>query len=169
MVTFTGGPLDAETAKTFQVRFTPPATPGDVPVKIVQTCEQGQLDWIEVAEAGEPEPEHPAPVLKVTEGVPTPAEERTDHDHDAAGSSSDDHDPEDHDAAAGAARGHEADDAEHGGDAAGADHDAGREAATDDDSGSNAPLFIGIGAAVVVVGVGAALYLRSRRGDAPAG
>lgn len=69
VVTFTGGPLDAETAKVFKIAFTVPNTPGEVPVKIIQTCEEGSIEWIQVAEAGGAEPEHPAPLLTITAGT----------------------------------------------------------------------------------------------------
>ena len=63
VVSFKGGPLGADTAQTFQARFTPPAKAGDVAVKLIQTCEKGELSWIEVAKAGQPEPENPAPMV----------------------------------------------------------------------------------------------------------
>lgn len=124
------GPLDPDTAQTFQVRFTPPAQAGDVAVKLIQTCEKGELDWIEVTKAGEPEPEHPAATLNITGGTPTAADETPEHDHDA-------------------------------------DRAVRPTTEVNDDSSSNTPLLVGIGAAVVVVGAGVALYLRSRGGGTP--
>lgn len=49
---------------------------GDIRFPIIQTCEVGELDWIEVAEEDAAEPEHPAPTMKVTAGAPS-AEELT--------------------------------------------------------------------------------------------
>ena len=78
VVTFEGGPLDAETPQAFEVTFTAPEEAGEVPVKIIQTCEEGSIDWIEVAAEGGEEPEHPAPILTITAGAPT-GEEGGDH------------------------------------------------------------------------------------------
>ena len=36
---------------------------------VLQTCEVGETNWNEVADAGEEEPEHPAPVVAVTEAT----------------------------------------------------------------------------------------------------
>lgn len=74
VVTFAGGSLPDGTEQGFQVSFTAPQTPGEVPVKIIQTCEVGSLEWIEEEVEGQPEPEHPAPVLAITAGAPTGAE-----------------------------------------------------------------------------------------------
>jgi uncharacterized protein YcnI len=142
VVTFSGGTLPATQEKAFKVSFTPPDKPGDVLVKIVQTCEKGSLSWIEVTPPGGEEPDHPAPVLKLTDGPPTAAELKppADDDADAGGHG--------HDAAAPVSTS-----AENGG--------------SPDSSGSsdssNAPLIAGVVAAVVVVGGGAFLLLRSRR------
>ncbi len=71
---------------------------------VLQTCEVGETNWNEIAEAGEEEPEHPAPVVAVTEatgdehGHGTASDESAaseEHDHtteasDAAASGSDD-------------------------------------------------------------------------------
>lgn len=81
-----GGSLDAETEGTFAVELTA-TTPGDFEIPMVQTCEVGELAWIQSEIEGQPEPDHPAPVLRVT-GDAVPAEpeahdESTGH-HDAA-------------------------------------------------------------------------------------
>ena len=73
-VTFTGGDLDAETADTFAITFTAPATPGTIYFPIVQTCVVGETAWIEIPVAGATEPEHPAPALLITDGPPTSAD-----------------------------------------------------------------------------------------------
>jgi uncharacterized protein YcnI len=71
---FTGGPLAADQEDHFDISFTAPSTPGDIHFKVIQTCEQGDLAWIEVAEEGAAKPEHPAPTIKITQGPPTSAD-----------------------------------------------------------------------------------------------
>jgi uncharacterized protein YcnI len=145
VVTFSGGPLPATKEKAFTVSFTPPDKPGDALVKIVQTCENGSLSWIEVTPPGGEEPDHPAPVLKLTDGPPTAADLQPEADPDA-------------DAGAGAGAG------EHGHDAAAPASTSSEHAGSDSsDDSSNAPLIAGVVAAVVVVGGGALLLFRSRR------
>jgi uncharacterized protein YcnI len=73
---FTGGPLAADEEDHFDISFTAPAQAGDIRFPVIQTCEQGELAWIEVAEEGAEEPEHPAPTIKITQDPPT-AEELT--------------------------------------------------------------------------------------------
>jgi len=160
VVTFAGATLPNDKEMAFQVTFTAPDEPGEVPVKIVQTCEEGSLDWIEVQADGEAEPEHPAPVLTITEGAPTGDEGG--HDHDAAGA--DDHD---HDATETTEAGH--DHAEESTSTTLAAHD---EAASDsDDSSSTGAIIAGVAVAVVVIGGGGYLISRNRKGssgtDAP--
>lgn len=71
VLTFSGGPLDADTAESFSITFTAPATPTTLLFPTVQKCTDGEIAWIAVAAEGQPEPEHPAPALKVTAGPPT--------------------------------------------------------------------------------------------------
>ena len=71
---FKGGPLAADQKDQFDITFTAPTQPGDVRFPVIQTCEQGELAWIEVAAEGAAEPEHPAPTIKVTAGPPTAAD-----------------------------------------------------------------------------------------------
>lgn len=149
VVTFEGGPLDAETPQAFVVSFTAPDQAGDVPVKIIQTCEEGSIDWIEVAAEGGEEPDHPAPILTITEGAPT-GEEGTDH-HAEEGTTETteaDHHAEEGEAAEGTEAGE-------------SDGDA------DDDGGSSAPWLIG-GVLVVAAG-GVGFYLATRKKDGPSG
>lgn len=163
VVTFVGGSVADGTEATFEVAFTAPAEPGDVPVKIIQTCAEGVNEWIQVQADGEPEPESPAPVLTITEGAPTGGD--TEHGHDEATTTTSEH-GHDEEASTTVA------DAEHGHDeevtttvavsTTGADDDG------DDDSSSSAPLVIGGIAALVVIGGGGALYARSRKQDAEA-
>lgn len=71
VVEFSGGPLAADQEDHFDISLTAPARAGEVRFPIIQTCQQGELAWIEVETEGGAEPEHPAPVLKITEGTPT--------------------------------------------------------------------------------------------------
>ncbi len=73
-VEFMGGSLDAATADHFDITLTVPAQAGDLHFPAIETCEKGELDWIEIAAEGAAEPEFPAPTLKVTEGPPTSAD-----------------------------------------------------------------------------------------------
>jgi uncharacterized protein YcnI len=76
VVTFSGGKLDAATKDDFAVQVTAPATAGTQYIPVVQTCEKGALNWVEIPKEGAAEPEHPAAGLKITAGAPT-AEELT--------------------------------------------------------------------------------------------
>lgn len=73
---FAGGPLAPDQEDHFDITFTAPTQPGDIRFPVIQTCEKGELAWIEVAVDGQAEPEHPAPTIKITAGPPT-AEELT--------------------------------------------------------------------------------------------
>lgn len=71
VVRFSGGSLGADTPDAFAIIFTAPTSPGTVNFPIVQKCEVGETAWIEVAAEGQPEPEHPAATLEITQGPPT--------------------------------------------------------------------------------------------------
>jgi len=71
---FKGGPLAPDQEDHFDISFTAPTTAGDIKFPIIQTCEQGEIAWIEIPAAGAAEPENPAPTIKITEGPPTSAE-----------------------------------------------------------------------------------------------
>jgi uncharacterized protein YcnI len=73
---FAGGPLGPDEEDHFDISFTAPATEGDISFPVIQTCEQGEIAWIEPMVEGAEEPEHPAPTIKVTADAPT-AEELT--------------------------------------------------------------------------------------------
>ena len=73
-IEFKGGPLDAATADHFDVTLTVPAQAGDLHFPAIETCQKGEIAWIEIPAEGAPEPELPAPTLKVTEGPPTSAD-----------------------------------------------------------------------------------------------
>src|SRR4029079_18952249 len=71
---FTGGPLAAEQEDHFDISFTAPTTAGDIHFPVIQTCDVGEIAWIEIPAEGAAEPENPAPTIKITEGPPTSAE-----------------------------------------------------------------------------------------------
>jgi uncharacterized protein YcnI len=85
-ITFSGGSQDAETPAVFSITFTAPSTAGEIYFPILQTCAEGENDWLEIPDASGTEPETPAPAVLVTEGAPT-AEQLTppaDDDDDEA-------------------------------------------------------------------------------------
>jgi len=71
---FTGGPLAADQEDHFDISFTAPTTAGDIHFPVIQTCDVGEIAWIEIPAEGAAEPESPAPTIKITEGPPTSAE-----------------------------------------------------------------------------------------------
>ena len=73
-ITFSGGNLGATTPDTFQLSFTAPGAPGTIYFPIVQTCVVGDTAWIELPQAGQAEPQYPAPAVKITSGPPTSAD-----------------------------------------------------------------------------------------------
>lgn len=61
-------PLPADLRDTFELSMKLPDTPGATLVfPTLQTCEQGETSWSEVAAPGQPEPSHPAPAITLTE------------------------------------------------------------------------------------------------------
>lgn len=77
---FTGGPLAADEEDHFDITFTAPATAGEISFPVIQTCEQGELAWIEPMVEGAEEPERPAPIIKITEGAPTAEDLAPEHE-----------------------------------------------------------------------------------------
>jgi uncharacterized protein YcnI len=73
-VEFTGGSLDAATEDHFDITLTAPSTPGKLNFPTIETCQVGEIDWIEIAAEGAPEPENVAPSLLITQNAPTAAE-----------------------------------------------------------------------------------------------
>lgn len=67
-VTWTGGPIPDDRYQTFGLSVKlPDGQPGDVVAfPTIQSCEQGQTDWISLREPGEDEPDHPAPAVTLT-------------------------------------------------------------------------------------------------------
>ena len=80
---FKGGPLPADQEDQFAITMTAPAEAGEARFPVIQTCEQGELAWIEIPAEGAAEPEHPAPTLKITAGPPT-AEDLTPEEEGAS-------------------------------------------------------------------------------------
>ncbi len=74
IIEFKGGPLAADKPDHFDVTLTVPTQAGDLHFPAIETCEKGEIAWIEIAADGAPEPALPAPTLKVTEGPPTSAD-----------------------------------------------------------------------------------------------
>jgi uncharacterized protein YcnI len=132
----TGGPLDAHTEDTFAIAFTAPSKVGEeLSFPIIQTCEKGEIDWIETSESDE----HPAPVVTVGKAGSEPVKSTPDDDEggsDEGGSSATT-------TTAAASSGSASSDKK-------------------DDTGSG-PLIAGIVALVVVAGGGALLYVRNRK------
>ena len=83
-IVFTGGSMPADATTAFGLRFTAPDTPGrDVTFKVVQVCAEGIERWIEVPTPDAPEPEFPAPVVRVLgEGQPAADTETNSHSDD---------------------------------------------------------------------------------------
>ncbi|HTO00340.1 MAG TPA: YcnI family protein [Microthrixaceae bacterium] len=67
-VTWSGGSLPSDQLQMFWLSMKlPDGKAGDVvSFPIIQTCEVGQTDWIEIAKPGEDEPQHPAPTITLT-------------------------------------------------------------------------------------------------------
>jgi periplasmic copper chaperone A len=65
VLVFTGGPLPATKKSIFSFIATFPNTIGARSFPTVQTCVKGQTAWIQPSPGGQPEPEFPAPVVKV--------------------------------------------------------------------------------------------------------
>jgi periplasmic copper chaperone A len=139
VVRFSGGTLDHHTADTFEVSFTAPSTPGVINFPTNQICGSTQQPWLDIAVDGQPEPEHPAPQVKVTEGPPT----------------SDDLTPPTDD---------DSDETEGAGTTPAVSTTV---APANDDDGSNIGWWIGGIAVVVVIAAGAVIAIRSRRSPGP--
>jgi periplasmic copper chaperone A len=74
IVEFKGGSLDAATPDHFDIKLTAPTTPGAINFPAIESCKVGEIDWIEIAADGAPEPENPAPSLLITQDAPTAAQ-----------------------------------------------------------------------------------------------
>ncbi len=67
-IDWTGGNIPAGQYQDFQISVDPlPTDTGQLVFKAVQTYSNGDIvRWIDLAQAGQPEPDHPAPVLTLT-------------------------------------------------------------------------------------------------------
>ncbi len=83
-VEFKGGPMAADGEDHCDLTLTAPAQAGEIHFPAIQTCEVGELAWIEIPEEGGAEPERPAPTLKITEGPPTSADLTPDPEEEEA-------------------------------------------------------------------------------------
>lgn len=66
-ITWTGR-LPDDQFEEFGLAAKLPAGAGLLAFPVIQTCEQGETRWTEIAAAGAPRPAHPAPVLTVQTG-----------------------------------------------------------------------------------------------------
>jgi uncharacterized protein YcnI len=163
VVSFTDGSQNAETPFDVQIGFTAPAVAGTIYWKLVQTCEKGEIAWIEIPAAGADAPVHPAPAILVTEGPPTseelvPATDGPDAAAPAteAGATATDK----------VGQGSAAPDTAATATAIKAADTVTTVSASSDGSSSNTGVIVGIViAAVVVIGGGAVLIARRRSGD----
>jgi periplasmic copper chaperone A len=73
VVRWSGGRLPESAYDEFILRTTLPADPGTRWIRVLQTCEQGQIDWGEVPEANRPRPTYPAPRLEILPADAAPA------------------------------------------------------------------------------------------------
>jgi uncharacterized protein YcnI len=69
-ITWTGGPIKPGEFEEFAISLGPlPKDTTSLVFKAVQTYDNGEVvRWIEESQSGQPEPEHPAPVLTLTKG-----------------------------------------------------------------------------------------------------
>lgn len=74
VVTFSGGSLEAATVENFDITFTAPAAAGPIFFPVVQTCEKGEINWIDMPNPDGTEAEFAAPLVTVTAGAPTSAD-----------------------------------------------------------------------------------------------
>jgi periplasmic copper chaperone A len=73
-VEFKGGPLDAATEDHFDITLTAPAEAGSISFPAIETCDVGEIAWIEIPVEGQEEPEFVAPTLNITQNAPTAEE-----------------------------------------------------------------------------------------------
>jgi hypothetical protein len=74
VVTFSGGSLEATTVENFDITFTAPAAAGPIFFPVVQKCEKGEINWIDMPNPDGTEAEFAAPLVNVTAGPPTSAD-----------------------------------------------------------------------------------------------
>ena len=66
VATFTGGPLPVKQKAGFGLTFVAPKTEGTLQFPTVQTCEKGQIVWVQQPLANGGEPEYPVPTVLVS-------------------------------------------------------------------------------------------------------
>ncbi|MGH8620159.1 MAG: YcnI family protein [Burkholderiales bacterium] len=66
-IAWSGGPLASEHYDEFAIMLKLPETPGRAYFRVLQACEQGQMDWVEVPGPGKPVRalRYPAPALQI--------------------------------------------------------------------------------------------------------
>ena len=87
-ITWSGGSIPPGQFQQFRVALGLPANADSLTFKALQTYSNGQIvRWIETSAPGGAEPEHPAPVLKLTSGSETataaPASSSSSNDNDS--------------------------------------------------------------------------------------
>jgi periplasmic copper chaperone A len=65
-ITWRGGPLLNDWVDEFSFVATLPGTPGSLPIRVLQECESGRIEWFETAPPGDKAPRWPAATLDVT-------------------------------------------------------------------------------------------------------
>jgi uncharacterized protein YcnI len=139
VVTFEDGTLDPHTEDSFAITFTAPTKVGSkVRFPIIQTCQKGEIDWIETHESDE----HPAPVITIGKAGSKPVASKPDDDEGG---------DEGGEATTTTAKSTTTKPAA-----------AASTKAKEDDAG-NGPLIAGVVAVVVVLAGGGLLFARSRK------
>jgi periplasmic copper chaperone A len=64
-ISWTGGPLPDSQYDEFSMQVKLPATLGKYPFKVIQVCDEGRVEWSELAGAAGTKLKFPAPVLEV--------------------------------------------------------------------------------------------------------
>jgi len=70
VISWSGGSLRDSEYDEFVLRATLPAAPGTLHFRVLQQCEKGEADWVEVPVQGRPAPKYPAPSLELTPASP---------------------------------------------------------------------------------------------------
>lgn len=137
-------PLPPDQEQAFALELTPAADQAgeSLLLKTVQTCEEGELRWIEEWDGEGEEPEHPAPTVEVVASGAEPAAAEDHHDEAEGG---------DHDAAATATT-----EADHHEEEAGPS-----DTSSDDDSNAGTVALVVL--VIAAIGLGGVALVRSRR------
>ena len=65
VITFAGGSIPPKTVSIFKIKATTPTAATTLVFPTIQTCAKGETAWIEASPVGKPEPDHPAPSVRV--------------------------------------------------------------------------------------------------------